>query len=320
MDLRGRPFGGATASACGGRRAGDHGRVPAAGSFAPLTDIVGGGPFGLAPGEDDDTAMALCLARPVERKGSIRATRWNATCAGGARATCRAMAAASTSATRSRRAAPFRTARQPVCRRTEERYGGNGSLMRLAPVPLAFVHDRGARPPRRRDVAHHARRARAVAALPLLRGADARRAWRANRRKHCSPALCARAGAVGRRAARRPDRLPSLPGAFRRKAPPANPRQRLRRRTPWKRRCGRSPRPTPLPTARSRRSTSGTTRQPPARSTGSWPRLLRRDGDPGDLRRRAGPIRRDRNGWPPDLLAFAAAGEGKSRRRGGGGD
>lgn len=33
------------------------------GVFAPLTDMTGGGPFGLAPGEwTDDTSMALCLA------------------------------------------------------------------------------------------------------------------------------------------------------------------------------------------------------------------------------------------------------------------
>ena len=32
------------------------------GSFSPLTDIVGGGPFRLEPGQwTDDTSMALCL-------------------------------------------------------------------------------------------------------------------------------------------------------------------------------------------------------------------------------------------------------------------
>ena len=34
------------------------------GSFEPLTDIVGGGPFGLAAGKwTDDTSMAMCLAQ-----------------------------------------------------------------------------------------------------------------------------------------------------------------------------------------------------------------------------------------------------------------
>src|SRR5215471_3864171 len=32
-------------------------------TYAPLTDMIGGGPFNLAPGEwTDDTSMALCLA------------------------------------------------------------------------------------------------------------------------------------------------------------------------------------------------------------------------------------------------------------------
>jgi len=33
------------------------------GTFAPITDMVGGGPFGMKPGQwTDDTSMALCLA------------------------------------------------------------------------------------------------------------------------------------------------------------------------------------------------------------------------------------------------------------------
>ena len=33
------------------------------GSFPPVTDMIGGGPFRLKPGEwTDDTSMALCLA------------------------------------------------------------------------------------------------------------------------------------------------------------------------------------------------------------------------------------------------------------------
>jgi len=41
------------------------------GSFTPVKDIVGGGPFRLKPGQwTDDTSMALCLAESlVERKG-----------------------------------------------------------------------------------------------------------------------------------------------------------------------------------------------------------------------------------------------------------
>ena len=40
------------------------------GSFPPLTDIIGGGPFSLKPGEwTDDTSMALCLAESLVVKG-----------------------------------------------------------------------------------------------------------------------------------------------------------------------------------------------------------------------------------------------------------
>jgi ADP-ribosyl-[dinitrogen reductase] hydrolase len=39
------------------------------GSFTPITDMVGGGPFNLNPGEwTDDTSMALCLADSLVKK------------------------------------------------------------------------------------------------------------------------------------------------------------------------------------------------------------------------------------------------------------
>jgi len=39
------------------------------GTFTPLTDMIGGGPFGLAPGEwTDDTSMALCLATSLTER------------------------------------------------------------------------------------------------------------------------------------------------------------------------------------------------------------------------------------------------------------
>jgi ADP-ribosyl-[dinitrogen reductase] hydrolase len=43
----------------------------APGTFKPVTDIVGGGPFRLKPGEwTDDTSMALCLAH--QRRNSFQ--------------------------------------------------------------------------------------------------------------------------------------------------------------------------------------------------------------------------------------------------------
>lgn len=42
------------------------------GTFEPLSDMVGGGPFGLAPGQwTDDTSMALCLATSLVERGSF---------------------------------------------------------------------------------------------------------------------------------------------------------------------------------------------------------------------------------------------------------
>src|SRR5512137_101985 len=54
------------------------------GTFAPITDMVGGGPFHLKPGQwTDDTSMVLCLATSlIERRGFDpidqleRYTRW----------------------------------------------------------------------------------------------------------------------------------------------------------------------------------------------------------------------------------------------------
>jgi ADP-ribosylglycohydrolase len=42
-----------------------------AGTFAPISDMIGGGPFDLKPGEwTDDTSMALCPAESlVEKRG-----------------------------------------------------------------------------------------------------------------------------------------------------------------------------------------------------------------------------------------------------------
>src|SRR5689334_5432110 len=44
----------------------------APGMFEPITEIVGGGPFGLRPGQwTDDTSMALCLAKSLLEKNGF---------------------------------------------------------------------------------------------------------------------------------------------------------------------------------------------------------------------------------------------------------
>lgn len=51
------------------------------GSFPPVTDLQGGGPFNLKPGQwTDDTSMALCLGKACyARTGSMPPSRWAAT-------------------------------------------------------------------------------------------------------------------------------------------------------------------------------------------------------------------------------------------------
>ena len=44
------------------------------GSFAPISEMVGGGPFHLKPGQwTDDTSMALCLASSLTERGGFDA-------------------------------------------------------------------------------------------------------------------------------------------------------------------------------------------------------------------------------------------------------
>jgi ADP-ribosyl-[dinitrogen reductase] hydrolase len=66
------------------------------GSFAPISDMVGGGPFRLKPGQwTDDTSMALCLAASLtECRGFDARDQMQRYVKDGAKATCRALATA----------------------------------------------------------------------------------------------------------------------------------------------------------------------------------------------------------------------------------
>jgi len=56
----------------------------APGTFRPVTDIVGGGPFGLLAGVwTDDTSMALCLAEKPDLVSWLRAHRSNSSAMSG---------------------------------------------------------------------------------------------------------------------------------------------------------------------------------------------------------------------------------------------
>ena len=86
------------------------------GSFEPITDMVGGGPFGLEPGQwTDDTSMALCLAESLIESGEFDAVDQLArSCAGNAKGITAAPASASTSDQRSCRR--LRSSSAPVTR------------------------------------------------------------------------------------------------------------------------------------------------------------------------------------------------------------
>lgn len=114
------------------------------GSFAPLTDIIGGGPFDLKAGQwTDDTSMALCLAESlIECRGfdaldqMRRYVRWYRE--GHHSSTGRCFDIGSTVRDALLR---FERSGDPWCGSTDARTAGNGSLMRLAPVVLCFADD-----------------------------------------------------------------------------------------------------------------------------------------------------------------------------------
>jgi ADP-ribosylglycohydrolase len=117
------------------------------GRFQPVEDIVGGGPFDLEPGQwTDDTSLALCLSEsliecrafdPIDQLE--RYCRWwrhghlssKGSCFDIGNTTAQALSR-------------FERTGEAYCGPTSPLSAGNGSLMRLAPVPLFL-----ARRPRR---------------------------------------------------------------------------------------------------------------------------------------------------------------------------
>lgn len=112
------------------------------GTFEPVHDIVGGGPFDLKPGEwTDDTSMALCLAESlIEKRGFDpvdqleRYLRWRDE--GYCSVTGRCFDIGNTVAASLRR---FETTREPYPGSTDPASAGNGSIMRLAPVVMFYA-------------------------------------------------------------------------------------------------------------------------------------------------------------------------------------
>jgi len=111
------------------------------GSFIPIIDMVGGGPFRLKPGEwTDDTSMALCLATSLlECQGfdaddqMQRYCRWHAEGYLSSNGCCFDIGNTVSNALRS-----YKIHGNPYAGSTDAWLAGNGSLMRLAPVPMFY--------------------------------------------------------------------------------------------------------------------------------------------------------------------------------------
>lgn len=114
-------------------------------SYEPLDDMVGGGPFGLAPGQwTDDTSMALCLADSLLAKNGFdahdqmqRYLDWFENGYRSSTGTCFDIGNTTRSALNW-----FRRTGNPLAGSDDPMSAGNGSIMRLAPQPLFYHPDR----------------------------------------------------------------------------------------------------------------------------------------------------------------------------------
>lgn len=123
------------------------------GSFQPITDMIGGGPFDLAPGQwTDDTSMALCLAASLlERDGFDAADQMNRYVDWWRNGYLSSTGECFDIGVATREALErYSQTRDPFAGTTRPDKAGNGSLMRLAPVamfyhgdPAALVHHAG---------------------------------------------------------------------------------------------------------------------------------------------------------------------------------
>jgi len=113
-------------------------------SFDPIDDLLGGGPFGLEPGQwTDDTSMALCLANSlIKSKGfdskdqMKRYLRWYRDGYYSSTGKCFDVGATVEGAL-----LEFERSGEPFSGSADPWSAGNGSIMRLAPVPIYYNSD-----------------------------------------------------------------------------------------------------------------------------------------------------------------------------------
>jgi ADP-ribosyl-[dinitrogen reductase] hydrolase len=114
------------------------------GSFVPIDDMIGGGPFRLPPGFwTDDTSMALCLAESLIDRGGFdpsdqmrRYLRWRDEGHLSSTGTCFDIGNTVSAALHR-----FQTDGNPYAGSSDPRAAGNGCIMRLAPVPMRWAAD-----------------------------------------------------------------------------------------------------------------------------------------------------------------------------------
>ena len=114
------------------------------GTFEPIDDMIGGGPFCLEAGQwTDDTSMALCLATSLIETGGFdpmdqmrRYVRWRHEGYLSSNGCCFDIGLTVSDAL-----SRFEQTGDPYSGSTEPMSAGNGSLMRLAPVPMYFAGD-----------------------------------------------------------------------------------------------------------------------------------------------------------------------------------
>ncbi|MCG7562921.1 ADP-ribosylglycohydrolase family protein [Pseudoalteromonas sp. McH1-42] len=114
------------------------------GSFEPIEDMVGGGPFNLKKGQwTDDTSMALCLAHSLLRKKAFDPTdQMNRYCDWyrdgymSSNGKCFDIGMTVSDALRK-----YLETRNPFSGSIDQFSSGNGSIMRLAPIPIYYFGD-----------------------------------------------------------------------------------------------------------------------------------------------------------------------------------
>jgi ADP-ribosylglycohydrolase len=114
------------------------------GTFEPIDAMIGGGPHAVEPGEwTDDTSMALCLAESLIECGGFdprdqmeRYVRWWREGYNSSKGYCFDIGNTIRGAL-----SRFEATGEPFSGSTDAHSAGNGSIMRLAPVPLYFAGD-----------------------------------------------------------------------------------------------------------------------------------------------------------------------------------